>query len=354
LSTAIKNTIISCTCFAIACLFSFNTAPNAKAAAPVPYMSAPTMESTYNIIPFEYRFDSQVDTVTIVFEPTSYSGPDLTMEMHAPSTNTTVSFDYDPHTNPYMYINISLIQSADFMSAPDGTYNIHLIYSGPDGFSGTETATDVVIDTVTQPITANSPAEGQTVPTIPVDINLPENNLPSSTRMTLTNTETSSVYTVIFSGDGSIMCEIDPAQVYSSPCVDSITGPDGTTIPYGNYNITFSYQDAAANPASTYTVNNITLAPLATPTPSPTPSSTPSPTATPEPTLAPTSIDDNDITPTPTAVAVSSTATPTTVTSASSLETTGSNISTSSNIVAAIMAVGAISFVVISRRSKLK
>ena len=148
-------------------------------------------------------------------------------------------------------------------SVPDGTYTVTLSYR--DALShpaATAVATNVKIDTATQPPSLSAPINQGTLSTA-VSIsgfiaNIPEAALAQSVKLTFTNAaNTSYVLTLgaLAESAGQRPVRFNPAALpyagtAQNPAV-SAPAAGGSAVPDGTYTVTLSYQDALGNPAAT-------------------------------------------------------------------------------------------------------
>ncbi len=131
-----------------------------------------------------------------------------------------------------------------------GTYYYSIFARDAWGYvSARATATAVVvIDTTTLPPTLTQPGKSSTQsPTILVQYTLPEAPLAGSVTLNFNNTAGTNV-TVTMTNATTVNTTLDPTNFTASPSVSSATI---NSIPYGFYNVTLRYQDAAGNPAAT-------------------------------------------------------------------------------------------------------
>ena len=165
-------------------------------------------------------------------------------------TNLTLNLVDNTLTGRFMLnrtnITSSLITSASATNLPDGLYNVAISYQ--DRFShqaAVTTLTNVLFDAVTQQPSIISPssfsplADGSAIVYI-----LPEIPLSGSVLLTFSN----GTNHVVFNMSDSV----------SNQFVFSLTNY-GSVLPSGVYSITLSYSDSLGNPASSATVNGVSI-----------------------------------------------------------------------------------------------
>ena len=155
---------------------------------------------------------------------------------------------------------------------PDGTYTVTLAYQDQYGNpQATASATAVTVDTVTLAPVLVSPTSGTYTGTLPLTYTLPEAGEAGTVSATFSGSAAARTVTLTDASAGTHTVNLDPTDLASSPGVGSVAG--GSTLPYGTYVVTLSYQDSLGNPAATTTVANVVVQ-AATPAPPPSTAST--------------------------------------------------------------------------------
>lgn len=213
-----------------------------KVSAAVVTVTQPTSGSGYNQIPVAFQ-----EFAPIVGNDVTYTFVQVPLGTTYTVVIDALSNPFSSTLNPHAIFSNANVQSASSATIPDDYYNLTVSWQrSSDNVVESTSISAVVIDTITLPITYNSPNNGVYSTSIPFDFAAPDSVLPGSLKATL-NGPTTIVLTFI--DNPAFTFSINPRNVLASPNIASSTS--GAVIPQGTYSITMSYRDSLGNPTST-------------------------------------------------------------------------------------------------------
>lgn len=111
----------------------------------------------------------------------------------------------------------------------------------------------------TAPPTLGKPLPNTTYAMIPVEFTMPDAPLANTPTVSFTNTSTSATIAMNFaaSTSGTHSYSINPQNLGATSGMVSVIG--GSSIPDGNYTVTFSYQNSVGDPVAMASVANVTV-----------------------------------------------------------------------------------------------
>jgi len=255
--------------FALDAFYNVSTAAHATVVVDTvtqtPTLVSP-MSGTYNLINLVYSLPeaAQSNSVTVTF--TNTDSQEVVLHL---SDATSMDLLFNPSMDPDAVVaaNSLLISSitTDFATVlPDGNYTITLSYRDVHGNPVvTTSATDIVIDTVTQAPILIAPIADQHMNIVRVYYDLPEPVLAGSVSVLFTNSESETLALTLSTGL-EIDFSFDPTatlsevQLANSDIMSAASSFD-TALPDGTYTVTLSYQDLIGNASVTTTVHDIVI-----------------------------------------------------------------------------------------------
>lgn len=212
-----------------------------------PVLTLPSTASVIRNISVSYSLPEtpSANSVTLVF--TDSNAATFVLLLNDSTANQTVSFSYDPTTNPTL---LSQARGATFSSLPDGVYTVTLAYSDAVGNPAASVATTGITVDHTAPVITRLGAASIDTP------------LGSA-----------------YSDPGATATDARQGNLTSSIIVTS--NVDINVI--GSYSVSYDVSDSLGNAATqvSRTVNVVAVTPTPTPTATPTPEATPTPTPSP-------------------------------------------------------------------------
>ena len=138
---------------------------------------------------------------------------------------------------------------------PDGLYNIFLSYQDAVGNSAASAlATNVLVDTVTQPPVLLAPTANSTVTSAGLHLSYQLPETPASGSVTITFNNSSTNITLHLNDSQSNDFIVPPGLLTSAAAVTSATA---AALPDGRYTVFLIYQDALLNPIALVQATNV-------------------------------------------------------------------------------------------------
>lgn len=243
--------------FAIVCAISFLN--SVEAVTTPPTLSAPIASTVYRAISISYVLPQTPLSGSVTLTFTDGGSHTIVLHLVDSAASATVSFTWDPTTNPAVSLPSYVTSITGGPTLPAGTYTATLSYQNtvPD-LASSASASSVGIRLTTPTPVLTSPSASSSASTLSLSYSLPVAPTAGSVHLTFNDGSHSTILTMVNSTSVSFSLNpsLNPSVAYPS-YVSSISG--GTSIPDGSYTLSLSYQDALGNPTASVSHAGVTI-----------------------------------------------------------------------------------------------